>query len=685
MQADSASLQVFQEDRRELRLIAWGGKLSLPATLLGGVGAESLSPGAVAARSGTRVVVTDVGRPPIEMDAAEVESFLAAGIRAIQATPLISRSGQSLGIISTHWQAPTPTDERALRLFDVLARQTADLLERAQSELRLREVVRQKNALYELADHLHRTRSLDEVYEAALKAIVVSLECDRASILLFDQQGAMRFVASGGLSSSYRRAVEGHSAWKATDPNPAPIHIDDVETAEMSESLRASIQAEGIGALAFIPLVSNGRLIGKFMAYFDAPHAFSRDDMDLCRMIARQIAFAIERNLAEDQLRAADRRKDEFIAMLSHELRNPLAAIGLAVQVQKHTSPDNPSQQQARDIIERQTASLTRLVDDLLEVSRITSGRIQLQMRRVALDEIVEHVLESVRATIAQHRHEMDISLPTARIWLQADPARLEQVLINLINNAAKYTDRLGRIQLVAERDGDQAVVLRVIDNGIGIEPELLPQVFSLFTQARRSLDRSDGGLGIGLSLVRRLVEMHGGTVSATSVVGKGSEFVVRLPVLATEATAEGVTPPTSQSAREPSLRILVVDDNLDAARSFALLLRAWGHEVSVAGDGPGAITSVWDHRPHVVFLDIGLPTIDGYEVARRLRVSHPRHELMLIALTGYGQGADRERALAAGFDVHLVKPADLEAVKRCLSDAAANLGPAPKYGPQLG
>jgi signal transduction histidine kinase/ActR/RegA family two-component response regulator len=532
----------------------------------------------------------------------------------------------------------------------------------------LRHRGRQKDALYELVDRLYRTRSLDDVYDAALKAIVVALECDRASILLFDQAGSMRFVASGGLSTSYRDAVEGHSVWKATDPNPAPIHIDDVRDAEMSESLRTSIRAEGIGALAFIPLVSDGHLIGKFMAYFDVPHSFSRDEMDLCQVIARQVAFAIERKRAEEALVEADRRKDEFLAMLSHELRNPLAAISIAVQVQQRVAADDDAQQEARAIIERQAANLARLVDDLSEVSRITLGRIQLQMGRVALRDVVERTMESARPTISAHRHTLQVSLPEAAVWLYADVARLEQVLINLLNNAAKYTDDGGHIQLLAELDGTHAII-RVIDTGIGIEPELLPHIFSLFTQARRSLDRAQGGLGIGLSLVERLVSMHGGSVSARSTVGKGSEFVVRLPVMEAQDAATPGAAVESHGTTTQSLRVLVVDDNIDAANSLKLLLGSAGHAVRVAYDGPAAIDSVRDHTPHVVFLDIGLPALDGYEVARRLREDYRREDLTLVALTGYGQSADRERALQAGFDLHLVKPPDTAAVMRYLAD----------------
>lgn len=799
--ADMASLRVFDESKREFRLLASKGYPSVvsPPQV---VHADTNSPSAQAARAGRRVIISDLETASLQPDQLVSDMLRASGVRCMQATPLVSRSGRTLGTISTHWREAKLPPDRSWRLFDVLARQTADLLERSQSEARLHQTHQQKDALYELSDRLQRTRSLDDVYDAALKAIVASLQCDRASILLFDQEGHMRFVAWGGLSSSYRRMVEGHSAWRQDDPNPAPLHVDDVRTADMEEQLRASILGEGIAALAFIPLVSDGVLIGKFMAYFDRPHGFSQDEMSLCMTIARQVAFAIERKRGEDRLRAseqrfrdmldalpaaiymtdatghvvqfnraavefagrapepgvdrwsicrkydangvvvdpadspaarayrgettardaaliaeradgerrwvmphttllrdsaghivggvnmlvditerkqaeealreADRRKDEFLAMLSHELRNPLAPIAIAVQILNRSVIEDPVQKEARAIIDRQTASLTRLVDDLLEVSRITTGRIQLQLQRVALGDVVERALESVRSTISACRHTLHVSMPKETLWLHADAARIEQVLINLLNNAAKYTDAGGRIQLLVEIEGTEAIV-RVIDNGIGIEPELLPQIFGLFTQSKRSLERSQGGLGIGLSLVERIVTMHGGSVTARSALGQGSEFTVRLPVQQIgNVHAQEHTDSTSRSPAT-ALRVLVVDDNLDAARSLALFLEGSGYSVGLADDGPSAVEAVHETQPHVVFLDLGLPVIDGFEVARRLRSHYSREQLTLVALTGYGQRSDREQTAQAGFDLHLVKPADLSAVMKCLDEVSTS------------
>ncbi len=362
------------------------------------------------------------------------------------------------------------------------------------------------------------------------------------------------------------------------------------------------------------------------------------------------------------------RRKDEFLAMLSHELRSPLAPIANAVQLLGlQRGNENRIQQQARGIIERQSAQLQHLVDDLLEVSRITTGRIQLRQNPVAIEGIVESAVEAVRPLIEQNRHEFTVSLPTDPIWLNADAARLEQVLVNLLTNAVKFTDAGGHIWLTVQREADSCV-LSVRDTGVGISATLLPKIFELFTQSERSLDRSEGGLGIGLALVQQITELHGGSVQATSVEGEGSEFVVRLPMLpANVASAEPLLPSTTPP-KTCSLRVLMVDDNVDTVLSFSILLRAAGHEVRTAHDGPAAIQVALEYQPDVVFLDIGLPGLSGYEVAKRIRQERTLKNVVLVALTGYGQNSDRQTALEAGFDHHLIKPARFVQLKQILA-----------------
>lgn len=360
------------------------------------------------------------------------------------------------------------------------------------------------------------------------------------------------------------------------------------------------------------------------------------------------------------------RRKDEFLAMLSHELRNPLAPIANAVQLLRLQKDESQLQQLARTIIERQVGQLTRLVDDLLEVSRITTGRIHLHQERVTLNGVVVNAVETVRPLIGHCRHALKTSLSPQPILLYGDAARLEQVVVNLLTNAAKYTEVGGHIWLSVQQEGDEAV-LRVRDTGVGIAPELLPRIFDLFTQAERSLDRSEGGLGIGLCLVQRLVELHRGRVEAYSALGQGSEFVVRLPVMATSVPQLSAT--TTEAAQPTaSLRVLVVDDNVDAAQSLAMLLRASRQEVRTAHDGPTALEAALAYRPDVVLLDIGLPGLNGYEVAKRIRQQPVLQNVVLVAMTGYGQETDQQRSQEAGFDHHLVKPADFGKVQKILA-----------------
>ena len=376
----------------------------------------------------------------------------------------------------------------------------------------------------------------------------------------------------------------------------------------------------------------------------------------------------LEKQAQEHTAAMADqnRRKDEFLAMLGHELRSPLAPISNAVQLLRLQKNDDPLHQQAHNVIERQVGQLKHLVDDLLEVSRITSGRVQLVPTRSDVRGIVALAVETVRPLIVQRRHAFTVSLAPQPVWANADAARLEQVVVNLLTNAAKYTDEGGHIFLTLDQEGDTSV-LRVRDTGVGIAAELLPRIFDLFTQADRSLDRSQGGLGIGLCLVQRLVELHGGTVTVNSVMGKGSEFVVRLPILLASIPASPSPAAEVNPAHEKCCRVLAVDDNVDTAQTLAILLEALGHEVQVAYDGPSALEKAVDFRPDVVLLDIGLPGLNGYEVAKRIRQPSLKN-MVLVAMTGYGLDADRQRSQDAGFDHHLVKPADFGEVQKILA-----------------
>ena len=366
------------------------------------------------------------------------------------------------------------------------------------------------------------------------------------------------------------------------------------------------------------------------------------------------------------------RRKDEFLAMISHELRNPLAAITNAVQILDLQKDEHPIQEKARTIIRRQAGNLVVLVNDLLEVSRILTGRIQLHQEDLDARGIAQQAVETARPLIDQSKHKLTLSLPAEPVWLHADALRFEEVIVNLVNNAAKYTPEGGHIWLSIQQEGDE-MVLRVRDSGLGIAPDSLPHIFELFTQAPRSLDRSQGGLGIGLAVVRKLVEMHGGTVEAQSVgLGKGSEFTVRLPVLRSPIGRSLMLSKERDEHSGAGWRVLVVDDNVDSADSIAMLLQVSGHDVRVAYSGPDALETAAEYQPDIVLLDIGLPGIDGYEVARRLRSHAQLEKVKLIAVTGYGQDADRLQSQEAGFDYHLVKPVDAQKLQDLLVELMA-------------
>jgi two-component system, chemotaxis family, CheB/CheR fusion protein len=383
--------------------------------------------------------------------------------------------------------------------------------------------------------------------------------------------------------------------------------------------------------------------------------------------IARDITAP---KLAEQALREADRRKDEFLATLAHELRNPLAPIRNSLHLLELSGNTSSAVEYVRAMMERQVNHMVRMVDDLMEVSRITRGKIELRRERVDLDSVIRSAIETSQPWFDAAGHRLDLSIPAEPLVLDADPVRLAQVFANLLNNAAKYTEQPGTIRVAARRE-DGGVTVSVRDSGIGIPAEMLPRVFEMFAQIDSARGRSQGGLGIGLTLVRKLVDMHGGTVSAHSEgPGTGSEFVVRLPL--TDGAAAKRPSARAMPPELLPLRVLVVDDNRDAANSLGMLLKFLGAEIHLAYDGFEAIAALESFGADLVLLDIGMPGMDGYEVARRIR-RHPKlADLKLIALTGWGQEEDRRRTAAAGFDHHLIKPTGIEALRALMVTVGA-------------
>jgi CheY-like chemotaxis protein len=441
-----------------------------------------------------------------------------------------------------------------------------------------------------------------------------------------------------------------------------------------------------VDAAAAVPLLNGERVVGALFvasregdgldaaigwSVIDDLAARSAAALENARLYGSLQAEIVERRAVEAELIEAGRRKDEFLAMLSHELRNPLAPIRTALEVIRRIGSPEPKFNWATEIMLRQLRQMTRLIEELLDVARISQGKIVLTREKVDLNAVITASVGTVQPAIDARDQVLEVTPLAHPIWLHGDFARLAQILSNLLSNAAKFSERNTLIELRTQLH-EGSVAVTVCDQGIGIEAELLPRVFDLFTQGQRALDRSQGGLGIGLTLARRLAQMHGGTIEATSRgVGQGCEFTLRLPCVGVSEETE--KPAAPQGARHSKrLRILVVDDNQDAAQSVATFLQIDGHEVRLAGDGMQAIEVATDFAPEVVVLDIGLPSLDGYEVARRLRQLAPTRESLMLALTGYGQKQDRQQAQAAGFDQHFVKPADPAKLRSCIDSWAA-------------
>ncbi|HSO31972.1 MAG TPA: ATP-binding protein, partial [Labilithrix sp.] len=452
-----------------------------------------------------------------------------------------------------------------------------------------------------------------------------------------------------------------------------PLFYESVDAcAELYPDLRDAIRSGDFEASAALPLLTQGKLLGVLGIRFRERRRFDENDRLLMLTLAELCAQALDRArllAAERQARAesdaANRSKDEFLAMLGHELRNPLAPIVTALSLMKLRGKGEADKE--RTVIERQVDHLVRLVDDLLDVSRITEGKVALKKERVELATIVARGVELSSPLLEQRQQHLSLRVPEG-LWLDGDATRLAQVVSNLVTNSAKYTHVGGHIEIEGSRRLDR-VVLTVRDDGIGIAPAMLPRVFDIFAQERQSIDRSQGGLGLGLAIVKSLVAMHEGTVAVTSEGHeKGSAFTVELPAATHQASPSSTPRKAAGRAAGAARRVLVVDDNLDAAELLAEVLRARGFVVEIAIDGPAALRLAESFRPEIALLDIGLPVMDGYEVARRLRSRDDA--IRLIAVTGYGQDSDRALALAAGFDTHMIKPVQLDALQAALGEA---------------
>ncbi len=495
---------------------------------------------------------------------------------------------------------------------------------------------------------------------------------ERPLILLADDNGDMRDYVRRLLEPDYDvlAVADGEAALGAARRRRPALVLSDVMMPKldgfgMLRALRADPATATVPVILLSARAGQEAVVQGLDAGADDYLLKPFSARELLARVAGAIALARVRADVAEQLRDADRRKDEFLAMLGHELRNPLAPIGNAVEILSRILGPDERAHRALGTARRQVMQLTRLVDDLLDVSRITQGRIELRREALDVDAVITQAVAAVEPQLRdkQHRIAIDRSEPRA-LTVHGDPARLMQCIVNVLSNSAKYTDRGGEIRIRTRLEGG-FVVIAIVDSGVGIAPHLLPHVFDLFVQGERTLDRSEGGLGVGLAVVRRLIEMHEGTVTASSVgSGRGSTVEIRLPALgAAHASAHA-----SGSPAPPPRRVLVVDDNRDSADSLALLLQMDGHETATAYSAREALERALSLKPQVVLLDIGLPEIDGYEIARRLRGQSDFADTCLIALTGYGQAEDRKRARGAGFDEHLIKPADLGKLRRAIA-----------------
>lgn len=627
-----------------------------------------------AIHQGQAVTCTDVERST-QWAPAWRALCLDNAIFACHSHPALGQGGKAVGsffLCLSQARAPDAWERRVAE-FGALA--TSIVVERDRAAAHLRDEMAALARLQALSTELVGPGEFEPLLQKILAAAADISGTDKGNIQIFDPtRKTLRIVVHQGLGS---RLVEHfrEDGWDASCGEAAKqvqrLVVQDVEKLEgLQGTLGLEIVLEDeIRSIQCTPLLSrDGRLLGMLNNHYRWAGGPTPQALRYIDLLARQAAELVERHQAESELADERRRKDEFLAMLAHELRNPLAPLRNMVEVQKKAEGDWALTRQARDVMERQVLQLVRLVDDLLDVNRINRGRLELRLELLVLEQVVQQAIEVCRPLLDQNGHRLRVELPTVPLRLRGDAARLTQVFGNLLGNAGKYTAPGGDIVLrVRAADGHAEVVVE--DNGEGIPPDQLDKIFELFTQVDRTLERAQGGLGIGLMLVKRLVEMHGGTVQARSEGdGRGSVFTVRLP-LETAATAR----PQPAAAAQPAdrRRILVVDDNRDAAESLVLVLTLDGHAAHTAHSGAQALVAGAQLLPDVVLMDIGMPLMSGHEACRRMRQQPWGQAIRIIALTGLGQDADRQLSEQAGFDAHLVKPVDMAVLRAMLAGMA--------------
>jgi PAS domain S-box-containing protein len=593
--------------------------------------------------------------------------YAAVGTRTMHATytPDRDASGDTIGWFAT--------------IEDVTAYRRA-LKELGASEARLAAEARMLNKLHALSSRLWRMTDLRQGLEETLGATIELMSADLGNVQVFEpERDVLRIAAQRGFEQDFLdlfaevSMADDSACGRALRPGERTV-VPDVESDPAYAPLRPIASAAGYRAVQSTPLLArDGRVLGVLSTHWRSVHEPNEQALRWLDLYARQAAYFIERCRTDEALREADRRKDEFLATLAHELRNPLSPVKNAIQILHLRGSPSPEVQWARDVIDRQVQQMTRLIDDLMDVSRITRNRLELRKALVDLEGVLRGAIETVRPLVDGCRHRLTTTLPPEPILVDADSTRLAQVFANLLNNAAKYSEPGATIDVDVQRRGREAVVC-VRDHGIGIPADLLPHVFDGFARTRKKPAHGRGGLGIGLSLVKRLVEMHGGSVTAHSAgEGHGSEFVVRLPAVSSPPALRPTRAPAPSLVAAPSpRRVLVVDDNRDSVETLGRMLGMLGYETRTAGDGLEALGIAAEFHPELMLLDLGMPKMDGYEVARRVRTQIWGKNTVLVAITGWGQEQDRQRTAEAGFEQHLVKPVEMGALSKLLATLGA-------------
>jgi signal transduction histidine kinase/DNA-binding response OmpR family regulator len=655
---------------------------------------EAVEDGDAALKSARRqrpdLILTDVMMPVMDGFGLLHEVRNDPALRTVPVLLLSARAGEEARVEG--WEAGA--DDYLVKPFSAreLVARVGTHLEmariRREADARLRAELDAMTRLQRLGTLFVSEGNLEPVLGEIVDAAIAIAEADFGNVQLIDEAtGDLRIVAQRGFEQwwlDYWHAVgEGRGSCGTALERGERVIVEDVTVSPMfagTPALDAQLRA-GVRAVQSTPLLSrSGRPLGMFSTHYRAPHRPTERALRLLDLLARQAADIVERGLSEaalreseEKLRQADRRKDEFLATLAHELRNPLAPIRTGLEVIRLRGSTPESIEHIRDIMDRQVGHMVRLIDDLLDISRITSGKIELQRQPAALSELVDGAVEATRTFIAERQVHLTINVPEEPCMLDVDRTRFVQIVANLLHNAAKFTPPGGRIEVsasISQRDGPQSreLLVTVTDTGVGISQEILPHVFDLFTQDETATSPQHGGLGIGLALVRKLVEMHGGHVQARSEGrNRGTQVTIRLPMTHAPAAATPVSASSDQAA--VGCRVLVVDDNEDAARTLAMLVKEFGGESHVANDGASGLDGLAQFQPQVVMLDIGMPGLDGYETCRRMREAPGGSDLIVVALTGWGQADDKQRAIEAGFNLHLTKPADPLAVRKLLAE----------------